>query len=538
MHAQRMKGYLIGALSVAVLAIGLFALGLSGGGPSDLRQVEVDRAQAQEELPASGDEQTDEPGEATGDGDRVDFDMRIRSAAVHSVNLDDGAEEFVRVEFTGRVQELEEDGGGFALVGYDSDKTARASSVRLDEDDQDAVLVGFEDATDVRSYALLTVDRAIVEDRDGDGNVQDSVSLDGSAPDEGRTTAPELLRTNVDGSLNRIELRFDEDLDEENADGSRFGFVTANGERHEGGEVTGIDDDLVKVEFGDDADVDDAERIYVAAGAVTDEQGAENLPGVDGGDTAAPELESVSKVKGSDTQLDFHFDEAIVASDDALQGSADDDGAEDIGTENNGIEENGTEDDGAEEQTENVETGSLAVYTEDGERYEADSVRTINGDTLRVSFPDIDDFADQITLAVAERGAVSANDRGAAENTLGVADIGDAQIGAGETSGPDLRRAKVTSEDAGNVRLVFDEAIDDDAEISADAIAIITQSGDRRTATGIVEPPDEGERSLIVGFDETAVQAAEAVTIDGEALQDFQENPNPQATVAIDGSER
>lgn len=538
MHASRMRWLLMGTLSVAVLALGVLGVSVSGGESSpELRQA-AEHTETQDALPDDGSQQRAENGSAG--AERVDFDNRVRSAEIHSVNLDDGADEYVRVEFTEPVQSLDEDGGGFGLVGYDSDKSTQASSARLDEDERDAVLVGFDAGTDLNAYTLLTVDRAVVEDRRGDGNVQDGVKLGGAEPDEGRTTAPELLRVNIDESLDRIELRFDEQLDEENADGSRIGFVTANGERHDGGEVTGIDDDLVKVEFAD-GDLRDAERVFLESGAVTDEQGQDNVPGARGEDTAAPELASVSRVEGSDTQLDFHFDEPIVASDDAQAGDTalegDTNGTESNGADQSGLEgENGVEgEDGTDEQAESVETGGLAVYTEDGERYEADSVRTINGDTLRVSFPDIDDFADQITLAVADRGAVSANDRGEAESTLAVAEVGDSQIRAGESSGPDLRRAEISQADAGHVRLVFDEAIDDDAEISADAIGIVTESGALESATSVVEPPDEGERSLIVGFDETAVEAGEAVAIDGGALRDFQENPNPQATVAIDG---
>ncbi len=272
-------------------------------------------------------------------------------------------------------------------------------------------------------------------------------------------------------------------------DASKFGYVTANGEVHEGETVASIEDDLVIVVFGEGDDVTDAERIIVRADAVKDRQGTGNVPSARGDATAAPDLESVSQVPGSDTQWDFRFDEAIVA-------------------------------DG--------ESSGLALYTEDGTRYGTEDVTTIDGDTLRASFPEVDEFVDQVTLAVADRGAVQANDGGRAESTLGVDAVGAARLDEGSTAGPDLRRAEVTDEDAGHVRLTFDEAIDDDAEVNPDGIAVITESGAR-------ELGDEGERFVIVSFPKSAVEAAEAVTIDHGVIQDFQENANPQATVAITG---
>ncbi len=83
------------------------------------------------------------------------------------------------------------------------------------------------------------------------------------------------------------------------------------------------------------------------------------------------------------------------------------------------------------------------------------------------------------------------------------------------------------------MRLTFDEAIDDDADVKAVGIAIITESGAREPADAIVELGDEGERFVIVSFPESAVEAAEAVSIDHGVIEDFQENANPQATVAI-----
>lgn len=83
------------------------------------------------------------------------------------------------------------------------------------------------------------------------------------------------------------------------------------------------------------------------------------------------------------------------------------------------------------------------------------------------------------------------------------------------------------------MRLRFDESVDDDGDVSADGIAIITQSGALVPAEGIVELGDEGERYVIVAFPENAVAAAEAVTVDHGVIRDFQENANPQSTIAI-----
>jgi hypothetical protein len=501
MHWSQMKGVLIGAVSVAVLAIAVLAVSVGGGKSAAPLDPAAATAQAQQDpapeaLPdeqeALPDEQEAE--ESTEAGGRIDFDMRLRSAEIHSFNLDDQDEEFVRVKFTNTVQDFEENPSAYTLVGFDPENTTDATSVRLDEDDDRSLIVGFEQGTDLRSHTILTVDREVVQDREGNGNVQDWVALDGANIDEGRTSAPEALRFNLDDSLNRIEIRFDEELDESGGDASQIGYVTANGDLHEAEEIASVEDDLVIVSFDERDDVTDAERLVVGADAVKDRQGTGNVPTARGGETAAPDLESVSAVGGSDTQWDFRFDEAIVA-------------------------------DG--------ESSGLALYTEDGTRYEAEDVTTIDGDTLRASFPEVDDFADQVTLAVADRGAVQANDGGAAESTLGVDAVGAARLDEGSTAGPDLRVAEVTNEDAGHVRLTFDEAIDDDADIKADGIAVITQSGALESADAIVERGDEGERFVIVSFPESAVEAAEAVTIDGGVIQDFQENANPQATVAI-----
>lgn len=109
---------------------------------------------------------------------------------------------------------------------------------------------------------------------------------------------------------------------------------------------------------------------------------------------------TAASVAGSETQWDFTYDEAIVAG----------------------------------------EASRLALYTDDGSRHEADSLTTVDGDALRASFPDVDDFADQVTLAVAGREAVTGNNSGQAASTLAVERIGDTDVRIGATAGPDLPR--------------------------------------------------------------------------------------------------
>jgi hypothetical protein len=422
--------------------------------------------------------------------DTVTFGLRLDSVTVDEFSLDDDEPEFVEYCFTDTVQEVSE-GAGFRLVSFDPSDRLDASSVELLEDDQSCVLAEFESGTDLDSYALATVQNGAVTTVEGEGNVQSSQHLAGTNAVGQATTLPELISASADEQQDQVQFRFDEDLgDEAEPDTSALGFYTESADIISGTEVIDVEDNVVTVGFDSDGLIEEAVRFFANGGAVSDSQGDTNVPTSVGGATAAPDLQSASPSGDTATQFNFTFDENVTVGD--------------------------------------AEASAFSVVTAAGERFQGESVDSVDAQTVQVTFPnEIEDFADQLVLAAADYEAVTANEQDGIGNTAAAAVVGDAST-VGATAGPDLIDASLDA-DTGDVVLTFDENLDEE-NADATSILLITESGEVVQAEQLVEVSDE---QAVVSFGEANAEAAQGITVSTGAVQDDAGTPNPVATLAI-----
>ena len=427
-------------------------------------------------------------------GQNPSLSIRPLSASIESMNLDDTDDEFVEVRFADRVQEILNP-QAFSLQDYAGEAQIAASSAQLVQGagGADSVLVGFPSGTDLRTYTLAVVDNGAVANRDGDTNVQGSVALKGSrstaAP--GRTSGPDLIAVSADQTLNRITYRFDAQLDE--SDGLKaasFGFYTGDGVRHEGSSIVTVEDNRVTVQFDEaGSQVRHAVSEFVSPEAVSDLKGSANPIGALAGATSLPRLISTTPVAGMPTQLDFHFNRAVDQGD----------------------------------------LGAFAAYSEVGTAYKADSLSRPSAQVVRVTFPEIRDFSNQIVMGAVDSGAVNALDAAGEQNAIATAPVRSSHVALGTTSGPDLVATSLDRA-TGEVTFTFDKTLDDDVVVDPSAFSIITVSNRLEPGSGLLLV--RGTRA-IVQFPETAVAGAQGVTIDAGAVADFQGHTNPVSTAAV-----
>jgi hypothetical protein len=437
------------------------------------------------------DDGTSDGGTSLTDSDLdLDVGMRPESARIELLDLDSAEEEYIQMRFTRRIQNLDEaDASGFFIQGFDPDDRVEATSVELVEVNSDEVLIGFEDGTDLLSYAVVGVDAGIVEDDEGDGNIPGSVEISNSrAQVSGRTEAPELESVELDRSLDRVVYEFDESLDEDqSANASAFGMYRSDGRSETGTEILSVEDRRVVVGF--DSQVEDGTRFFVAADGVQDRQGSGNVPSSLGADTSVPDLTSARRE--NNTQWLFTFDETVS----------------------------------------DPQASSFVLYSTSGDVYPAENAEIRReGRTVQATFPEVRDFPDDIAVAVVEEGAVT--DLGADDsNTLGSEELTTSS--ANVTVGPDLGRVTLKPE-AGEVIVRFDEEIDEDASANATAFHIITDSGEVVDGETILVV-DEDEKLVQVEFPESAVEAAGALVVDEDAVMDLEGNGNVVRTRVLGG---
>jgi hypothetical protein len=421
-------------------------------------------------------------------------ELTLASASVRDVNLDDDREEFTEYCFASPINEVGA-ASAFALVGFDAAQRVQATSAVLDEDDSNCVIVGYEARTDITSYTLATVDSGGVQARDGESNVQDSVEVaglgDAGEARRGATSAPELLRVGIDNDVDQAVYVFDEnELREGSSAADAFGFYTRDGRAVTGASLVSIEDDRAVVEF-DEGQLGDAARFFVRGGAVSDQQGVENILAADGGSTAAPDLVSVSAT--SESEYDFTFDESV----EETQGS------------------------------------QFFLYTSEGNELTGSTVSRPSPETVRVVFSDAMEISSSIVRAAVGDGAVKGLGASATGSTIGAARVGGREADQGITSGPDLVSASIET-DTGRATFTFDDVLTEDS-VSADGFTLVTESGEEVTAREIVEVTG-GEvtgETVIVLFDETNAQAARLATVDSGAVKDQQGSGNPLATVSV-----
>ena len=425
---------------------------------------------------------------------------RLSSVRVVWQNTSDDEEEFVRFCFGNAVQSLDEGkASSFAVVGPDPAVGERAIDVTLDDAHENCVIAGFSAGTDVRSYTLAEIEGGVVKNRDDEKNIADSAPLRGgrSVSTRDRTAGPDLTGVRISKALNRIAYHFDGELDEHaRADAGSFGFYTARGDARTGSKIVSVDNRVVRVEFGDDDQVDNARRGFVKAGAVRDGGGSENPVGSLGSRTSNPDLIGARKA-AAETQYHYTFDDNVWP---------------------------------------RVAPANFVLYTDNGTEIEGESAE-VDGHEVHVTFPrEIEDYdSGDIVLAAVNPQADTPNETdgdGSGEPiTSGAKAIGSQTTRRGRTTGPDL--VSVSTDVAGRLMtLRFDERVDDDNDtIDASRIYIATDDDALVKANRIVEI--EGE-TVYVKADENDLESLMGVTLEPDAIKDPAGNGNPLDTLAHD----
>jgi hypothetical protein len=440
------------------------------------------------DLSEGGSQSRSSGGGARQSGNRIEnvaYDLRLEDARIESVNLDDDDEEFAVFEF-GRVVHDVSNASGFSLLGFDSNASVKASDARLVQGDPGEVLVSFPSGTDLSRYTMAQVDTGTVEDEAGEANLPGSVSLDGSRSGSSSdpTDGPDLESVRAIDSLERVEYRYDEQIDEGAGDASKLGFYTEDGLLVRARSIVTAEDNILIAQF--DRQTEDGELFFAEAGAVKNGKGIESSPGSIGSSTTGPDLSSVSSVIGT-TQWDFRYDQPVT----------------------------------------DVDVSKFAVYAADGTEFQATGFARPSAEVVRIAIPALHEFPEDIVVAAAEHGAVKADDGSDTPSTVGAERVGSSTLGSGRTSGPDLESASRDTA-AGQIRYRFDENVDDDLTYDPSDFMAVMPNGDLVQARSVVEIDDD---TVLVNFDKNIVAAAEAVAINHGAVKDFQGEESPAATV-------
>lgn len=429
--------------------------------------------------------------------DNVTFDLRLESASIDRIDLDDNDLEFVRYRFAGIVDEINDE-NGLQLRGLDSDEQVRAETAFRDEGDLNSVIAGFPADTDLPAYTLAVVQAEAVENINGEGNVPDTAALDGStiSLENGRTDGPDLVDVVAQPNLERVDFVFDENLEEEGseaaANANNLGYYALDGTIHNADEIVSVEDNVLTARFDEDQgdQVEEAVRWFILSDTVEDRSGNANVLGAIGGQTTAPDLIAVNEAVG-DTQWDYVFDQDITDAD----------------------------------------LSKFLAYTADGTRYQAESMARPDSATVRAAFSQVQKFGQDIILAAVEPGAVKRDKGFDTQSTAGAAatsDSGELEE-SGSTTGPDLQSVDV-DRNSGQATMHFDELVNDDKAWDPSNFFVVTDSGRLVPGAHYVETDDN---RVIVTWDPTSMQAARGIVIEDGAVEDFQGNPNPMDMMEI-----
>jgi hypothetical protein len=423
--------------------------------------------------------------------------VSVRDSLGLDEDIDDTRAQFVDYCFSTAIDEIN-DVKGFALLGFDTEQRIVATGAELNEDNRNCVVAAYPVGTDVSAYSLGTVRNSVVSARDGEVNIKDAEPLTGigSGPEnelrEGATTAPELVRVEIDGTLDQARYVFDEDeLTMGSVGPEAFGYYTLDGTARAATSIVSIEDSSAVVAF-EDGQLEDAVRFFTLPGAVIDRQRVASNLGVFGARTTAADLVSITR--NSPAQYDFTFDEAVNA---------------DVGT-------------------------GFALYTSDAQQLLGGAVTRPDEATVRVTFSQAADFDETIVRGAVAPQAVSALDADGISNTIGAERIRGAGTGnQGVTSGPDLIDV-VLEADTGRATFVFDETLVDDSPV-LELFSLVTESGEISSAKEIVDVIG-GEvtgNAVVVLFDEADAEAAALATVGTGAVLDQQGNRSPVMTTDV-----
>jgi hypothetical protein len=445
----------------------------------------------EEQPPGGGQDEQD--GLQEGEGGQklggIDAGMSVESVNVVNQDLDDSEPEQVEYRFAQPVVDVGSP-DSFQLSGFNTNASAKAESATIVSGDTSAILAEYAPGTDVEAFTVAVTDSGAVQNESGRTNPPNTSELQGGEAQVEGSDTPRLEGVRENPTLDRVTYTFDRNLNESkggSADASKLGLYTLDGRAINGQSIVTTNDDTVTVQF--DSQVGDGVRYFAESGAVTDTRGVENSPSATGEDTTAPSLTSTSDLIGQ-TQFEYTFDQPVTAND----------------------------------------AKSFVAYTADGKGFEGSSVVQPNPETIRVAYPEIQEFGDQISLAAVNADAVKSSDGSATPNVVGDQSISSDTAGR-LTSGPDLEGATLNS-DTGQVQLNFDEPIDENKTYDSAGFQLITAAGDRVDARSFVEVDGN---SVLVNFNRAAAEAAESVTVANDAVQDNQGNGNLLSNTPLGG---
>ncbi|MDV6013616.1 hypothetical protein [Haloechinothrix sp. LS1_15] len=490
-RAFRKNRAVLGA-SAAVTAA---ALAVAGAGPI-LAQDDDNADPPAEELEEGGEatenDDEDENGSdeelTEGDGGltegtgAINPDLSLDGAEVEILNLDDEDSEYAKFTFSRTITSVDSD-SAFELSGFSPQASATAEDTQIVQGEPQSVLAAYEAGTDLESFTLAHVESGAVSDEAGRTNLPGTTELTGGGASVEGTDAPRLQAVSANDSIDQITYVYDRALDEASASAGDLGLYTSSGREISGSEIVATDKESVTVGF--DSQVEDAVAYFSKADAVEDTRGLGNVPHTVGDDTAAPHLEDVSDLVGK-TQFEFTFSEPVA----------------------------------------NVDEESFVVYTADGTSVKGSGVVQPSSDVVRIAFPETQLFGETITLAAVEAEAVTSNDGSDTPNTIASDVIGDA---SGVSAGPDLQSIAV-EESTGQVRYTFDKAVDDRESYDTADFTLIDESGDVVEADSFVEVDGD---SVLLNFNRASAQAADSLSVEAGAVQDFSGNPNPANTQGL-----
>lgn len=434
----------------------------------------------------------------------------------------DPAGSIVRACFDETITAIPGGPASFSIIGYDTADAIQPTAANIDVSDSKCVILsGFPGGpaapNQVNEFTTLVVQTGAVNDIEVKPNVQDSAPLTGTlaTAQPGDTTGPDLRSFTKNNTLNRITYCFDENLNPATVNAARFGFHITNGDAEFGTGVVlnSTAGKCTTIQFDGVPPVSDAVRVFAQFTAVTDlspAPGNTNPENSLGGTTTDPDLTTVTKVTGNNTQFDFSFDQPV------------------------NLAPGGT--------------GCFFVYEEDGAFFGGNGAVRVDADTFRVTFTAIQKFIDQIVLASVDvatcggGGAVVSDDLVGDPNTHGSVGVLAPDVAAGNTDGPDAVSATKNTTTR-EVTVIFDENICDvvagcgGGALDPTGFKLVTDNG---TILGSVPTlVTLGGNSITLQYANVGdVNAAVGITIDGApapspagSITDFQGNPNPTASL-------
>jgi len=409
----------------------------------------------------------------------------------------------VQVCFDEEVSDVDDTGGLFNIVDYDSANNTAGDSADLGAADE-CVDVSFPIDRDSETFTVIEVENGAVEDRGGDENSRNSVEITGSIATggDGKTVEPDLV--SFDERTNDVRFNFDEELDCDDAEANDTSFYAFDRDgNNDDGDVAECDGDHVDVTFTG-VDTSQIENVSVESnnlgvdncGVHADDpfSNCSILEAVSGDVQDFPDLEDVERT--DDDELTFSFDEDL-----------DDTVALDP-TDWYWYEEDGDLPDNAND----------CDYDEDNTvqcQWDEDSIQDSQDSELPLGSVDYCAVESEIT-----------NDC----NPPGSGGVGTSSEDTGLTDGPDLEEVRKVTDALAD--FIFDETVDEDGVVDGNNTAFNVVDGEGRESAG-TDIDDVNDNVVTVEFDEDDLAEAIGGDVEFGAADDFLDNESVDAAAGI-----